>query len=252
MISFSPIHARRLQVRLRELTIGDEIALCHLPEESHEKALTEFLLRAVESAGTPSARHVADPRAWTISERLMVLAHYCSHTRDDGPDYTVTEASKLSDYLDFARDLPAQPATFEAIEDKWVLQPLTGAMAEAIETLQIDSDLKGREHWMIGFMAAQLLREGETCPDPAAESTEYIDWLASRMTVIKGLPASSMQSLYVAYRAAQEHDTQFFRIWFDESGIIVLPKEAGDAVPPARFLVLAGISELALSLTGKS
>ena len=105
----------------------------------------------------------------------------------------------------------------------------------------------------MGFMAAQLLREGEApYPDPVAESAAYIDWLTFRMKVIHALPASAMQQLYANYRAALENDTQFFRIWFDEQGVIVLPKEAGALTPPARFLVHSSFSELALALTGPS
>lgn len=39
MIVFSPLSTRRLDVTLHELGIGDEIALCYLPEKAHEKAL---------------------------------------------------------------------------------------------------------------------------------------------------------------------------------------------------------------------
>lgn len=253
MIVFAPIRARRLDVRLQELSIGGEIALCHLPEQAHEKALSEFLRLAVENAAAASPRHVTDPRAWTVGERLLVLAHYCSHAREDGPDYAVTDVSKLTDYLDFERDFPAQPSRFAAIGDQWALQPLTGGMTEAIETLQIDSTLIGREHWMIGVMAAQCLREHEAAhPDPVLESAAYVAWLAQRMAAIRELPSSSMQELYGQYRVAQERDAQFFRIWFDEQGVIVLPKEAGALTPPARFLVHAGLGELALALTGKT
>ncbi|HEY0662787.1 MAG TPA: hypothetical protein VGD21_15870 [Lysobacter sp.] len=237
---------------MRELSIGDEIALCHLPPTAHEKALSEFLERAVESAGTPSARHVADPRAWTVSERLLALAHYCIHTRDDAPDYAVTDVSKLSDYLDAARDLPATGATFSAIDDEWELRPLTGAAAEAIEALQFESTLKGREHWLMGFMAAQLARKGEETPDSVADGADYVTWLDNRIGVMRSLPSSGFDQLYAGYRAALEKDTQFFRIWFDEQGVIVFPKEAGAATPPARFLVHSCIGELALSISGKS
>ncbi|WP_321946565.1 hypothetical protein [Paraburkholderia sp. J10-1] len=258
MITFAPIRTRRLDVRLRELTIGDEIALCHVPPAAHEKAMSEFLARCVERAETPSKRHVADPRAWTVQERTLVLSHYCTHVRDDGPDYSVTETSRLSDYLDMAID-PADPSTFEACEDNWALQPLTGAAAETLETLQLEAEYPGREHWMIGVMAAQLVRPGkDEPPDAIGEPSGYTDWVRQRIAHLQAMPASEMDRLYAGYRAALEKDCQFFRIWFDQEGVIVLPKlglvvEGGGAVvPPARFLVDACIGDLAISVTGKS
>lgn len=252
MIVFAPLRTRRLDVRLNELPIGGEIALCHLPENAHEKSMTEFLDLAIGSAGTPSARHVTSPRAWTVSERLLVLAHYCVHTREDGPDYSVTEVSKLSDYLDMSRDAPAKPATFEALADKWELRPLIGAAVEVLESQQGESDLIGREYWMFGVMAAQLMREGEAHPDPVAEFTDYVSWLNGRMAIMRALPSSDFNVLFANYSRAAQKDTQFFKLWFDDQGVIVLPKEAGAVTPPARFLVLSGISELALSIAGKA
>jgi hypothetical protein len=258
MIVFSPLRTRRLEVRLKELQIGEEIELCHLPETAHEKALTEFLLRAVASADTPAARHVADPRAWTVGERLFALAHYCVHVRDDKPDYAVTNTSKLSDYLDTTKDFPATLAAFNVLDDKWVLHPLTGAAAEAIETLQVGTDPeRGREHWIFGGMAAQLLRENETYPNPITQNPEYLDWLTGRMATLRALPSSSFDMLYAGCRHAMEKSTNYFRFWFDDQGVIVLPmqtdlKEAGAIVSPARFLVFSAIGDLALSLTGKA
>lgn len=252
MIVFSPLRARRLAVQLRELSIGDEIALCHLPENAHEKALTEFLARAVDSAAAASARHLVDPRAWSIGERLLALAHYCIHTRDDRPDYAVTEVSRLSDYLDMQRDLPAEPVPFDALGDSWTVIPLSGAAAEVLETLQLETDLDGRSHWLIGAMAAQMIRAGDQCPDPVTETADYTTWLAQRIGVLRAFPGSSFDVLYAHYREALAREAQFFSIWFDDQGVVVLPKEAGALTPPARFHVLAAVGAVALSLTGKA
>jgi hypothetical protein len=251
MIVFAPLATRRLDVTLQELGIGDEIALCYLPEKAHEKALTAFLQYAVKEARAPSPKHVADPRAWTVAERLLVLAHYTTHTASDGPNYAVTESGKLLDYLDMSRDPASALPTFSACGDEWIVHPLIGAQAEALETLQLETDLNGHSFWLMGMLAAQLKRPGEESPDPVANPTEYLDWLRTRMSVIRALPGSVTSELFDKYREAQAQAMQFFRVWFDDEGIIVLPKEAGDPLSPARFLVLACLSELALSLTGK-
>jgi hypothetical protein len=252
MITFAPLRSRRLDVRMKELSIGDEIALCALPELAHEKSMTEFLERVVASADAPSALHVSNPRAWSVGERLLALAHYCIHTREDGPDYAITTTSNLSEYLDTGKDFPIEPATFDALGDKWQLLPLTGAAAEVLESLQPESNLKGPVYWMIGAMSAQLVRENETAPDPVAEEAAYIEWLKARMVVFSAFPSSSFDVLYANYREAVERDMHFFSIWFDAEGIIVLPKEAGAIAPPARFLVSATIGAVALAVTGKA
>jgi hypothetical protein len=257
MIAFSPLRTRRLEVRLHELDLGSEIALCHLPENHHEKAMSEFLAYAVEVAAAPSERHLANPRQWSVGERILALAHYCTHVREDGPDYAVTDVSKLSDYLDFARDIVDAPPSFAAVDDRWQLLPLSGAAAEAIEALQGNTGLVGREHWIVGAMAAQLVRENESSPppDPIAAFADYTTWLVHRMAVLKAMPSSGFTQLFSAWRAALEASTPFFRIWFDETGVIVLPlttKEAGALLPPARFRVLSAIGSIALLLTGKS
>jgi hypothetical protein len=254
MIVFSPIRTRRIDAKLQELTLGDEISLCHLPVQAHEKALSDFLARVLANGDTPTVRHIADPRGWSVGERLFVLAHYCTQVREDGPDYAVTDVSVLSDYLDYARDLTVDPVPFLAHEDNWIVTPLSGAAAEAIELLQGESGLAGREHWLLGAMAAQLLRTNETSPPPDAvtDFSSYATWLADRMTVLQAMPSSAFTLLYEHYSTAMLTQWQFFRVWFDEQGVIALPKEAGAAVPPARFRILSGIGGVALSLTGKA
>ena len=252
MIVFRPLRTRRLDVQLQELSIGDEIALCHLPELAHEQTLTAFLERAVEAASTPTSHHVASPRAWSVGERLLVLAHYCTHTREDGPDYAVTDVSALSDYLAIEKDAPQAVPSFEALGDRWEVRPLIGAAVEVLETLAPAQDeLRGREFWIIGAMSAQLAREGEVTPDPVAEFAEYAEWLERRIVTMSALPGSGFDVLFAQY-AKIVQNAQFFNIWFDEQGVIVLPKEAGAVAPPARFHVHSCIGTVALSLTGKA
>jgi hypothetical protein len=252
MIVIDALRTARLEVRLRELSMGDEIELCYLPDGSHEKALSEFLRLAVDRADTPSDRHVADPRAWTVGERYLALAHYNRAVREDGPNYAVTESTKLGDYLIRDRDV-IEPVRFEAIGDKWEFRPATGAALEALEDMRFGSPLRPRVMWLLGLMAIQLRRgTDDERPDPIAGVEDYSAWLAKRMAVIRGLPASDSEALWFQYRLACEQGAQFFRLWYDDEGVIVMPKEAGGVLPPARFLVHAGFTELALEITGKS
>lgn len=80
-----------------------------------------------------------------------MLAHYTTHTASDGPNYAVTEAGKLFDYLDMSRDPSGALPTFDACGDQWAVHPLIGAEAEALETLQLESDLNGHSFWLMPF-----------------------------------------------------------------------------------------------------
>ncbi|WP_186083677.1 hypothetical protein [Burkholderia gladioli] len=261
MIPFTPLRSRRLDLTFRELSFDDEMALCFHPEAAHESSLTDFLARAIKHANPATDTHVTDPRAMTVSERLLALAHYNLHIRDDAPNYAVTEAASLFDFLDASRENVRVP-TFVAAGESWTITPLIGAAAEAIEVLQneVQGERAGFRHWMLGMMAAQLLRAGEmpgqpgsaAAPDPVTASSEYIDWLRSRMAVLNNLPSSALNEMFAHFRTLAPESSDFFRIWFDDKGVIVLPKEAGAAFAPARFLILSAVSQLAIELAGKA
>lgn len=249
MITIEKTNTKRRNICLNELSIQAEMALCALDEAQHEKGLTAFL-EAAQQAGSDS-----HPRSWSVGERLFALAHYCCHVMPDGPDYAVTNESRLSDYLQLERDDVAE-ISFQAAGDDWLMQPLLGAAAEAIENLQPIDGIKGRAHWIIGGMAAQLHRVGEAVPDPIADGVDYSTWLTQRIKTFQALPSSDFEAIYRQYANAMAQGAQLFQTWFDEHGIIVLPKalEGGAAsnLPPARFRVLACLSDSALSLFGKS
>mgnify|MGYP003385137139 FL=1 len=175
----------------------------------------------------------------------------------------MTTVSKLSDYLQLERDEVAE-ITFHAAGDDWCMQALTGAAAEAIEAAQQAQAITGaqaRLHWMIGGMAAQLHRLGEEVPDPLADEAQYAIWLKQRMATFSALASSDFEAIYRQYVQAMEQSTQLFQIWFDEHGIIVLPNLANTAdkvqggvvsnIPPARFRVLACLSDITLAVFGK-
>lgn len=225
--------------------------LCALDETQHERGLSAFL-RAAMAPDSDS-----DPRTWSVGERLFALAHYCCHVMPDGPDYSVTATSKLSDYLQLERD-DATPTAFSAAGDDWLMQPLLGAAAEAIEAAQTHTEQRSHAHWLIGAMAAQLHRVGESAPDPVRDAAHYAAWLQSRMDAFLALPASDFEAIFHHYARSMEQGSQLFQIWFDAQGIIVLPKtgiaKGGAAVsdiPPARFCIHACLSDITHALFGK-
>jgi hypothetical protein len=250
MITFAPLRTKRLDVRLQELSIANEIELCQHPVDSHERAMTAFCRFALEYANDASPR-LADPRRWTVGERWLLMAQY--NIAVHRGDYPVTDRSNISDYLDFSSDLPAALPSFELDGDLWRIHPLTGAAAELLELLEHDSPRKGRFYWMAGMMAAQLVRDTDlpTLPDPVDQEEEYVAWLTGRMDTFANMPSSLTTELYIHFREKSSQHKQFFDVWFDDQGLLALPGKGAGDMPPARFRTRSLVSELALSLSGK-
>lgn len=257
MIAFSPLRTRRLAVKLRELSIVDAGALAAVPVERFEESTTTFLQMVVESASAPTERHVIDPRNWTVQERMLVVGHYLAHTTGEeggGANFMLGDGHYM-DYLNVNQDVPDFPLPVGGHGgDEWTIAPITGAMAEAIEQLHGHvPKVAGQLHWMIGGMAAQLLRVGELAPDPDRDSLNYLEWLKGRMQIISAYPESEFLGLLAMRHRGNKLLTHFFLIEEGEEGFIALPHEGSEAesLPPARFPVSACVSEFAKRVGGK-
>ncbi|WP_197714678.1 hypothetical protein, partial [Nitrosomonas supralitoralis] len=84
MIHFPILRTRRLTVQLKELSIGESIAIAAMPSHLEEAVTTAFLLKAVATA-----KGIENPADWTVQERMMVVCHYLASVSDDGPDFAV-------------------------------------------------------------------------------------------------------------------------------------------------------------------
>jgi hypothetical protein len=257
MITFSPLRTRRLSVRMRELSIGDAIALLSIPQQLNEAATTELLRKIVESAEKPTERHVTDPREWTVQERMFAVCHYLASTSEEGPDFQIGSGAHYSDYLDTKQDAPTEPILVGVVGgDEWTMRPLVGAAAECIEQLAGDmpKPITGRFHWILGAMASQMLRKGEQAPQ-YGDLPAYLEWMRGRMKTFAAYPESDFVQLLAGFMAGQERLKHFFGIQFNEDGVIALPaerKEAGAAeLPPTRFPVGSCISDFAKGIAGK-
>jgi len=260
VIHFPLLRTRRLTVQLRELTIGESIAIAAMPPHLPEAECTAFLRAAVQSA-----QGIENPADWTVQERMLAVCHYLAATAEDGPDFSLGEGH-YSNYLDGATDIQPQTPQVEVGElggDVWVMRHLTGRMAESIERMvgevqdAVGNPLAGRLHWLLGGMAAQMLRTSEIVPDADVTDGAFDEWLIARMRVMGAFPESdfvTLMGLYYAGRAKLHH---LFRIGFTQDGIVALPKETlqgepeAHMLPPARFPVRASLSRLALELVGK-
>lgn len=251
MIYFPPLRTRRLAVQLRELSIGDSLALAAMPGHAEEANTTAFLRCAIDA----SKMVVEDPARWTVQERMLAVCHYLSATTDDGPDFSLG-AGRYSDYLQGEADIQTSVQTVEIGEvggDIWHVRHLTGAMAESIERMVGEIDgLSGRLHWIFGAMAAQLVRAGEDVPDAAEGEGAFDEFLLSRVMVLKGYQETDFSKLMALYLKGRDKLHHFFKLEFTEDGIVAMSKGgAADSLPPARFPVHPCLSRLARELVGK-
>lgn len=246
MIYFPELRTQRLTVKLKELTMDQSIRLAEIPIQSAELTCSEFLRCAVESI-----KGEQDILEWTVQERIFAVSHYLANIADDKPDFALTQGKYL-DYLELETDKAL--TTLEVCElggDKWLIQPLTGRMTESIERLTGDLPLKGRSHWLVCAMAAQLIMELENLSEWSSEQ-EYDLWLKKRVETFLAFPDSDFESLMLHYRLKNQELQHIFTIDFDDNGIVVLPKNgAVGNLPPARFRVDSCLSRLAKQLAGQ-
>lgn len=256
MIHFPPLRTRRLTVQLRELSIGESIAIASMPPHLEEASCTAFLRRSVASA-----QGIEDPSGWTVQERMLAVCHYLAATAEDGPDFALGDSGRYSDYLDGAADIQTQAQQVEVGEvggDIWCIRHLTGAMAESIERMAGEvqdasgKPLSGRLHWILGAMAAQMVRSGESVPDAGSGEGAFDEFLVDRMKVMGAFPESDFSSLMALYFAGREKLHHLFRVEFTADGIVAMPKGGAAAnLPPARFPVHTCLSRMARELVGK-
>lgn len=250
MKNFPILRTRRLTAKLKELSIGDAITLASMPEHLFEAECTAFLKYAIADVTTGSP----NPDEWTVQERTLAVAHYLASVSEDGPDFSIGE-TKYSDYLDGAADISTalkQVPIGDVGGDNWEIRHLTGGMTESIERLMGEiGQLSPRLHWMVGAMAAQLIRVGEDMPELSTDGL-YDEWLLSRMKIFISYPESDFERLMAAYNFGRKKLHHLFAFNFDDKGIVILAKEGGaDGKPSARFPVRSCLSKLALSMAGK-
>ena len=245
-INFPVLRTKRLTVKLKELSISESIALAKIPSHLEQAATTEFLNFAIENKS--ECPPVAE---WTIAERTMAICHYLSCVVDDSPDFAVGENGTFMDYLDGEKDIKTIDTIIDLGDlggDFWRIRHLTGWAAETIERLDGAIDgISGRLHWLLGSMAAQLVRKDEDCPLNFDE-----DWLLQRMKVMAALSESDFIALSFMHQSGIEKLHHLFAIDFDDEGIIVLPTTKREVdLPPARFRARSCLSGFSQRMAGK-
>jgi hypothetical protein len=253
---FQDIRTRRLKITLKELEIGQAIALVRLPPEANELSLNTFLKYAVqESVGVD---YVSD---WTVQERYLTLCQYISASSEH-PDFELNNNNHYSDYLFAEKDVDLdansvlQPFELgEIAGDTWRMQYLTGGMAEAIERLLGEvkypngDNLSGYAHWELGCMAAQLMTDNNEALNQLSEG-QLDERMVHRMQVFLAFPQSIYIQLRAAFYIGWDQQSHLFKLGLSDSGLVVLPKEVGSKIPPARFRLRSILSTTAQNLAG--
>ncbi len=236
------LRSKRLTVQLKELSIAQSIGLAKMPIHAEQETITAFLTAALESA------NFDDVTQWTVAERNIAVCHYLSSVVDDGPDFAVGANGHYTDYLDGEHDIKDINALVEVGDlggDSWQVRHLTGWAAETIERLEGALDnIAGRLHWMLGAMAAQLVRKDEDCPLLFDE-----DWLLHRMKTLAALSESDFITLSFLHQQGVDALYHLFSINFDDDGLLVLPVTRSD-LPPARFRVRSSLTGFAQRMGG--
>lgn len=249
-IFFPVLRTRRLTVQLQEIPIGQALDLAAMPGHQEEACCTAFLRAAMASA-----KGIEDPVNWTVQERMLAVCHYLAATTDDGPDFSVGKG-QYSDYLDGAKDIQTMATMLrlgEVAKDFWGIRHLTGGMAESIERLAGEiPKVRGRLHWLLGAMAAQLVRDGEISPVPAEGEGAFDEYLLHRMQILLNYPGSDFEALMFLFIEGRAKLAHLFEIDFNDDGVVAMPKGGvATQLPPARFQVYPCLPRLALDLVGK-
>lgn len=236
-----PLQTERINAQLRELHIGEAIALAGVPEHAEEAART-LLLKAIVTASTG---RVADPADWTVEERIYAVAHYLSAV-DEVPNIRIHGGGVLTDYVRF--DDEAAPDVVDLGEfgaHGLELTQMTGAQSELLQPLA-----RTALDWTLADMAVRLRRAGEVRPCHKTAPADFAAWVGKAMAALRAMPTSDFEGLFVAYADGKRRLEHIWRISFDDMGHVCLPKKKEAGLPPARFSVPDCVGALARNLAG--
>lgn len=247
-----PIHTDRISVAMVEIDIDHSEAVCTIPAVYEQRTATELLrgiIRPIERAGA-----VADPRMWSVSERMYVIAFYMSATRDDGPDFPIGKG-KFSDYLLDGTDYVAE-VPFQCDGKDLIYSPLHGYQAEIIEMLiEGGRYSKTSYSWWKACIAA-CVRGADEEPTAYIDDGRYETELIKRIEAVGALADSQFAALFDSYMQASDRGAHMVHAITNVHGVLaaqVSEPNAEKGVPelaPARFPALSAVSIRARQIMG--
>lgn len=252
MPNFPPLRTPRIQVEMHELSARDAIALCQMPADQCEYGTTELLKRILVEPKDIRQGQETDIRLWTIQERAFAVAHYLAGMI--GGDFQVGEAGLYSDYImeSGISGPPPALAIGNIADAEWMLQPMLGWHAEAIERLIQAEELPAdRSGWLTGALAVQVYRLDEGRLDCADHTDAEIDAAVhARAVALMALPESQFMALVAAYYMHGPETDHIFHLTICEDGLGFLPAKEVPGNPPARFHFSMAIREDTMEVFG--
>lgn len=244
MIIIPKLRTRRMAVEMRELKLGESIALCRMQPDRPAAAETAFLSMVCEFS-RPTDRHVTDPRQLTAQERARLTSHYLSAVSEQA-DFAIGDAH-LSDYLLIDRDLQIDRLALGRVGDMGlVMVPLLGCHLELLERRS-----QSTGDWLRGMVACQIYAEGEAIPDVAAmPEIEALQWLDTRVQEFESLAESEAEAVVDLFNQGSATLTHFFDLVVDKDGPCFLPAGGSAAKAAGRFRASAAVSQTARDMAG--
>lgn len=222
-----PLNLPSITLEMRELTILQAMTLAKIPTTQEQYSVGRFIKFVTNNAVNPSLL--------TAQERTMALCHYLAASGDNGADFSVGSGT----FFDYFNPTPVKKddkiPLSDYAGDNWHITPLFGWALESLERLQGEIvELEGRIYWLIGRMAAQLLRDNEDLPD--FNSNDSVDiWLLNRLRTFSRYPEREFNQLLSSFLSAVEGHDALFKIDVDDVGLVIMPCEGDKGLPPARF-----------------
>ncbi|MDH1403677.1 hypothetical protein [Pseudomonas sp. GD03730] len=251
----NPLNTARISVSMSVLNMDQVEELCEIPAVYEQRTYTALLRHVCTPIDRPGA--VADPRMWSINERMYVAAYYMSSTREDGPDFPIGKGH-FHDYLLGQTDFTPEVANigFDFEGRAMIYSPMLGYQAEAIETLIEGGTFKKNNYsWWAATMAA-CLRGADEDPLPYNDDAQYEAALLERIRGVRKLADPQFVGLFDYYRQCEQQAAHFVHAVTNLHGVLatqVTEPDAEKGVPelaPARFPPHSCISERARQIMG--
>lgn len=250
----NPVNTRRISVEMSEMLIEDVERLCEIPAVFEQRTASELLRRVCKPIERTGA--VADPRFWSVNERIFVIGNYMAATRDDGPDFPVGDEKSgghFGDYLladsDYVGDIP-----FTCDGRDLLYTPLLGYQAEMIESLITGGTYKPTDFsWWCGAIAA-CVRGADDEPVPYTDDASYETALVARITAIRKLTDTQFVGLFHAFQEVEQRGAHLVHAVTSSFGVVASPvserPEGAPELAPACFPAHTCISSGARAVMG--
>ena len=257
------ISCKGFTLKINELTIEQAIDVSLLPQKGcYEKNITTFLGFVFgEAVGGISS----NPKLWTCSQRYLAIAMYLAYILDDGFGLKVNDKYILDDYLNTTLQNAAPTLKNDDVlelimlgddvhgDNKYSFVQLLGWHVEAIETVA-----ENYTDWLFCAMAACLRVDNEILDYPYDENTstyDYAQFLIKRVDTFKKYPESLFVKLNMFFMEAFTKHSSFFKLWFDDVGVVALHNKEGiDDIhyESLRFCVSDTVSRATKYISGRN